>query len=324
MTPQNHRYQSQSHALVSIVVLIGLAIGNLSPASLARASDAVESNAAPAAQASVPPARVGNRPKVPGVLRLNARRRIESPQGSWRFTAADTSLDWNVSETAIVICDMWDNLYCQAAAQRVAEMAPRMNRVVMAARSLGVMIIHAPSGTVDRYAGTPYRLRMQQAETFKPPVPLRSTCPLDPKREGNLPIDDSHPCDDPVVGPMVNLYTKEHPAIQITGFDGISDKGDEIYNFCRQEGIKNIVMMGVHTNMCVLARPFGIRQMVTEGMNVVLARDLTDAMYDPRQPPHVSHARGVELVIEHIERYWCPSIISDDLTRVVPGSDGPK
>lgn len=58
-------------------------------------------------------------------------------------------------------------------------------------------------------------------------------------------------------------------------------------------------------------------------MNVVLIRDMTDAMYDPRQPPYVSHARGTELVVEHIERYWCPSIESRDLTRVLEGSDGP-
>jgi hypothetical protein len=75
--------------------------------------------------------------------------------------------------------------------------------------------------------------------------------------------------------------------------------------------------------MCVLGRPFGIRQQVRLGMNAVLARDLTDAMYDPRQPPYVSHNRGTELVIEHTERYWCPSIASDDLTRVLAGSAGP-
>jgi hypothetical protein len=71
--------------------------------------------------------------------------------------------------------------------------------------------------------------------------------------------------------------------------------------------------MGVHTNMCVLGRPFGIRQQVRLGMNVALARDLTDAMYDPRQRPHVPHDRGTELVVEHIERYWCPSVLGQDL-----------
>jgi len=59
------------------------------------------------------------------------------------------------------------------------------------------------------------------------------------------------------------------------------------------------------------------------GFEVVLARDLTDAMYDPRTRPFVSHARGMELVIEHIERMWCPSILSEDLTRVLPGSADP-
>jgi hypothetical protein len=57
---------------------------------------------------------------------------------------------------------------------------------------------------------------------------------------------------------------------------------------------------------------------------VVLVRDLTDTMYDPRTRPFVSHARGTELVIEHIESIWCPSIISDDLTRVVVGTDSPR
>ncbi len=56
------------------------------------------------------------------------------------------------------------------------------------------------------------------------------------------------------------------------------------------------------------------------GFDVVLARDLTDAMYDPRTRPFVSHARGTELVIQHIERTWCPTILSEDLTRVVSGS----
>ena len=67
--------------------------------------------------------------------------------------------------------------------------------------------------------------------------------------------------------------------------------------------------------MCVLGRSFGIRQMVRLGLNVVLARDLTDAMYDPRDRPFVSHTRGTELVVEHIEQYWCPSIVGNDLTR---------
>jgi nicotinamidase-related amidase len=229
-----------------------------------------------------------------------------------------------VAKTAVIICDMWDDHYCKSAAQRVGVMAPRMNAVLTAARERGVMIIHAPSGTVDMYADSPYRRRMQQAPKATPPVPIAKWCELDPKREPPLPVDVAKcSCDDPVVGPQVRRFSKQHPAIDIIGYDGISDSGEEIFNFCAAEGITNIVLMGVHTNMCVLGRPFGIRQMVRLGKQVVLARDLTDAMYDPRQPPYVSHARGTELVIEHIERHWCPTILGTDLTQVAPGSAGP-
>src|SRR5262249_53768955 len=50
------------------------------------------------------------------------------------------------------------------------------------------------------------------------------------------------------------------------------------------------------------------------GLNVVLVRDMTDTMYNPARAPQVTHCRGTDLVIEHIEKYWCPSILSSDLT----------
>jgi nicotinamidase-related amidase len=271
-----------------------------------------------------PVEKVLNRPRVPGKLLVHLRERKETAPGSGQFRLAERNVEWDVNETAIIICDMWDGHYCQGAAQRVGVMAPRMNAVITAARNHGVQVIHAPSGTVDLYADTPYRQRMMQARTAKPPVPIAGWCNLDPAKEPPLPVDTSVcACDDPVVGSATRKFSKQHAGLDIIGYDGISDSGVEIFNFCEQEGIKNIVLMGVHTNMCVLGRPFGVRQQVRLGRNVVLARDLTDAMYDPRQPPYVSHTRGTEMVIEHIEKYWCPSIAGEDLTRVVPGSADP-
>ncbi len=278
----------------------------------------------PAAIGDKDEARLSNRPKVPGKLRLNVRERREDPAGSGKVKVVERAVDWQVAETAIIICDMWDTHWCKACAQRVGVMVPKMNAVISDARSRGVMIIHAPSDTMDRYADTPQRKRMQQAKVSKPPVPILQRCTLDKSKEAELPIDVSKSdCDDPVPGTEGIVQARQHPGLDIIGFDGISASGQEIYNFCEQEGIKNIAIMGVHTNYCILARSFGIRQMTRLGKNVVLVRDLTDAMYDPRQPPFVSQARGTELVIEHIERYWCPSVLSADLTKVVPGSDGP-
>jgi nicotinamidase-related amidase len=281
-------------------------------------------SAAPLAGQRAEEPRAPNRPKLAGRLRLNLRERQEIPAGSKQFKAVERHVDWEVSKTAIIVCDMWDDHFCKSAAQRVGVMAPRMNAVLTAARERGVMVIHAPSGTTYMYEDTPYRRRMKQAPKATASEPIGKWCELDPKREPPLPVDVSKcSCDDPVVGPEVRRFSKQHPALDIIGYDGISDSGEEIYNFCVAEDITNIVLIGVHTNMCVLGRPFGIRQMVRLGKQVVLARDLTDAMYDPRQPPFVSHARGTELVVQHIEKYWCPSILGEDLTRVVPGSDGP-
>ena len=262
-----------------------------------------------------------NRPKLAGTLRLGARSRIEEPPGSGKLRVQEATLDWKVSESAIIICDMWDDHWCKSAARRVGEMAVRMNQVVKAARTLGVMIIHAPSATIDFYADTPYRRRMLEAPRAEPPVPIQSWCNLEPEKEHRLPIDDSDGgCDDANPAESHRAWSRQHATIGISGHDGVTDQGQEVYNFCRQEGITNLAMMGVHTNMCVLGRSFGIRQMTKLGMNVVLVRDLTDAMYDPRDAPYVSHKRGTELVIEHIERHWCPSVLSDELTEVVPGS----
>ena len=267
------------------------------------------------------PAPLPNRPKVPGTLSLRARRRAKG--GS----PTEQTLQWPVARTAIIICDMWDTHTCAMSAQRVALMAPRMNQVVSAARSLGVMIIHAPSDTMKFYEGTPWRERMRQAPTAPSPFPIINRCPRIPEEERDFPIDDSAGgCDDPIVNPFEGPpypWTRENSAIDVVGFDGVSESGQEIYNFCKQEGIDKIILMGVHTNICILNRGFGARQMTRLGFDVVLARDLTDAMYDPRTRPFVSHQRGVELVIEHIESMWCPSILSEDLTRVVPGSADP-
>src|SRR5712692_8814999 len=115
-----------------------------------------------------------NRPKVAGTLSLRARRRTKTTG------ASEQVLRWPVARTAIVICDMWDTHTCGMSAQRVALMAPRMNQVVGAARSLGVMIVHAPSDTMKFYEGTPWRERLRNAPTAVSPFPIVA-CPRAPE-----------------------------------------------------------------------------------------------------------------------------------------------
>ena len=261
------------------------------------------------------------RPKLAGTLRLSAAKPAGPGTESGTVQPYERTLEWNVSETAIIVCDMWNDHYCVSAARRVVEMVPRLNEVLAAARRFGVAVIHAPSSTMDFYKDTPQRRRAMAAPPLTPPVPIARWCYLDKNAEAPLPIDDTgEPCDDAVGRGHVRMYSRQHPDIVIGPQDAISSIGQEIYNYCEQLGIRNIVMTGVHANMCILGRPFGIRQQKRLGRNVVLVRDLTDAMYDPRDAPYVSHRRGTEMVIEHIEQFWCPSILSKDLLSIVPGS----
>ena len=101
--------------------------------------------------------------------------------------------------------------------------------------------------------------------------------------------------------------------LKIDDHDIISDTGEEIWNLLEQRGIDNVILLGVHTNMCVLGRPFGLRQMAKNGKNVVLMRDMTDTMYNPARAPFVSHFTGTDLIVEHIEKCVCPTITSDQI-----------
>jgi hypothetical protein len=107
-------------------------------------------------------------------------------------------------------------------------------------------------------------------------------------------------------------WKRQHSAIEISGGDAITDSA-EAYYLMQQRRIDHIIVCGVHLNMCVLGRPFAIRQMVAQGKDVLLVRDLTDTMYNPKRAPFVPHVRGTELMIEHVEKYWCASFTSADL-----------
>ena len=250
---------------------------------------------------------------APAKLNLKVRRRVETKPGSGRQHAIIENVEWDANKTAVVICDMWDKHWCAGATKRVGEMAPRMNEVVAQARQLGALIIHCPSDTLDFYKDTPARQLAQSAPLAETKRPLERWCRTDAGREGSLPIDDSDGgCDCSPQCKNYKAWSREIALLKVEPGDAVTDSG-EAYFLMRQRGIENVIVMGVHTNMCVLGRPFSIRQLVYQGLNVVLMRDMTDTMYNSRMSPFVQHCSGTDLVVEHIEKHWCPTITSVDL-----------
>jgi nicotinamidase-related amidase/type 1 glutamine amidotransferase len=252
------------------------------------------------------------------ILTVDLRSRVAIPDTPGQFRVAYEKQQWDPCETAIIVCDMWDKHWCKGATDRVAELAPAMNRVVSAARDKGVLIVHAPSGTIERYKGHPARRTAMQAhDATNLPAGIRSWRQWkdEVEKAAGYPIDHSDggcDCQPPCKGG--EPWTGQVGVIEIKNEDAISDSGTEVWNLFEARGIKNVILMGVHTNMCVLGRPFGLRNLANAGKNVVLMRDLTDTMYNSRRRPQVSHFTGTDFVVEHVEEYVCPTTTSNVFT----------
>ena len=252
-------------------------------------------------------------------LTVHPRSRIsiaDNP-GAWQMTM--TPVSWKSSETAVVICDMWDQHWCKSATARVSELAGPMNEIVTMARSKGMMIIHSPSECMDAYKDHPARKTAMAATTGTVPDFLGKWNSKLDKETAPWPVDQSDggcDCDTPCK--QGNPWRKQIDTIYIDPQDIISDNGLQIGRILEQRGIRNVIVMGVHTNMCVVGRPFGARNLARWGKNVVIMRDMTDTMYNPKMSPKVNHFAGTSVVLEHIEKFICPTIASTDLTDKPP------
>ena len=234
---------------------------------------------------------------------------------------------WPGHKLCLLICDCWDHHWCPSASARVAELAPAINATAQAMREAGALILHAPANCMAFYDSTPQRRAATSAPVESPPVPLVSTqrfgttwCWPEPA-EGPLPIDDADGGCDCVTASAIDtqVWSHEHAAIELHIDDAITDVATEVYNVLVQHGIQCVLMCGVHLNLCVLGRGYGVRQLLRLGFEVRLLRDLTDTMFSGKgAAPFVDHFAGTHLVIEHVEARLCPSVLSSDLTGTEP------
>ena len=216
---------------------------------------------------------------------------------------------------AVVVCDMWDSHHCVTAARRVAEMAPAVNAFVSQLRRRDTLIIHAPGGCTGFYESTPARDRARRAPFAAAPVPIDWN-PWNWEREGKPPqtLVEPGPCSCESGPPCCSSeagypWTRQIETIEIAPADAVSDDGQEVYNLLEEESVRDVVVLGVHANVCILGRPYGIRQLVYLRKRPVLCRDLTDSFHrDPR-----GHDWGTAEIVAHIERYWCPTVSSHEL-----------
>jgi nicotinamidase-related amidase len=240
-------------------------------------------------------------------LPFRRQRLVETKAGYMEWETTTDTHPVTAGHTALVLCDVWDRHWCRGANERLAVLLPHIDHVTGALRTAGALVVHAPSETMDFYAGTSARRRAIDAPYIEVPLPASHADPP-------LPIDAADEgCDTPPDTPH-RAWTRQHPAISIDQqLDAISDNGEELYRLYRHRGITTILIMGVHTNMCILKRSFAIKALVRQGFDVALVRDLTDTMYNPARPPYVDHAEGTCLLISYVEKFWCATVSSAEL-----------
>jgi nicotinamidase-related amidase/type 1 glutamine amidotransferase len=236
---------------------------------------------------------------------------------------------WPTEQTALIICDMWDSHHSLSATRRTGELVPRVDALASRIRQGGGIVIHAPSDCLQTYREHPSRLRAQAVPTAEQlPQEIDAWCQALASEPQSPPVDASDGGADDTPEMTIawrseliatgrnpdSPWLSQHPGLTVDAEqDYLSDRGSEIASILRYHGIEHVLMAGVHVNMCVLGRPFGLRRLSQLGIETALVRDLTDSMYNPLMWPMVSHFTGTDRVIDHIERFICPTIESSQL-----------
>ena len=169
----------------------------------------------------------------------------------------------------VIAVDVWNFHWCKTATMRVEALIPRLNRVLTATRELGMTVMLCPSDVVDKYAGWPQREFVIAMP--KQPVPPLATvnCPAPP--DGGGCACGAERC-------LVNYgWDGMHPDLHIGRGDLMPDTLQEVWTICRDRQLTHLIYLGVHTQVCLLGKPMGLRNLKAAGLQCLLARDITDA-----------------------------------------------
>ena len=183
-------------------------------------------------------------------------------------------------------------------------------------RVMGVQIIHSPT---EPAMGPYYQ---HPAYKYMATFPARAVPPALPHPEYPMPLNVD---DGGAHGAVIEVGTQATGYAQIEGLDivfeedgvkdGICEPFEPVWNLMQAKGIKNVIITGCATNMCVMVKPLGIKNWVERGVNVVVVRDLTRPMYSPASPPYVNLDVATRMMIDYLEKFWCPTVASEDILK---------
>ncbi|MCY2991224.1 MAG: NPCBM/NEW2 domain-containing protein [Planctomycetota bacterium] len=209
----------------------------------------------------------------------------------------------------VVVVDPWNFHWCKTATMRVDALIPRLNRALQVVRELGMTVMLCPSDVVDKYAGWPQREFVIAMP--KQPVPPLATvnCPAPP--DGGGCACGAERC-------LVNYgWDGMHPDLHIGRDDLLPDTLQEVWTICRDRQLTHLIYMGVHTQVCLLGKPMGLRNLKAAGLQCILARDITDAHPGYNPATGFTPDGHTAEVVAHFERYLAPTInMAEELAKI--------
>ena len=224
------------------------------------------------------------------------------------------------ARTALVVIDMWDRHWCKTYTARVANMVPRMNLTLAAARKLGMQVVWAPSDVLAFYKDAPQRKAMAAIPKYPEPKPVPFNPAPPPEGLDCCECGPDRPCK------SAGVWTRQNPGLEILDGDLIGDcnNAEELFNLCAERGIDTLIYLGVASNMCVCHRSFGMINARRHGLHVIFVRDLVEAITANGLNPatkeidwNFTPAKGSARTEHYLEQAIAPSLQSRQLLAAV-------
>jgi hypothetical protein len=253
---------------------------------------------------------------------------------------------------ALIIMDMWDKHPGTGSSYRVPPLAKAINEFANFLRDRGALIIHSPSER-GVYSVTDPKISPEARQARKNAIDARDVSSKKWERQRFFYLGSRHISEafDHIVegageewpaqpNPYTGQPVFQSPFIEIKSCDaisatkldmGFSDKAAYPELLALTENRQNLIYCGIHTNMCILARPNSMRVAAKSGKSLWLVRDLTDTSLGEfttgltkyaakingtrRKKLRYNHFEGTDLVVDWIGKNvgadtWSSSIIT--------------
>lgn len=189
---------------------------------------------------------------------------------------------WRVpaEQSALVLVDCWAEHFIRTHQEGSGRMMREvLAPTVAAARQAGVLVIHAPSPNyIDIYPQW-VAYASDRDLGFEPPPPAPTWPPAEFRRREGEYASYVRPEE-----PKVREWLKDMSRYRIADVlapqpgDFVVRTGEQLHRLLSHQRRLHLFYAGFATNMCILYRDYGTREMDRRGYNILLLRDCTDGI----------------------------------------------